>query len=93
MFIKVRRALVALSIIAASSAAVKVAYAAEADGTVDLTYGSSGITSFAGNYRNALALSDGKMVAFANVDVNSDYNPDKVEIKRLNSSGTENDSN
>ena len=88
MFSKLRRVLIALSIIAASSAAVKVAYAAEADGTVDLTYGSSGITSFAGNYRNALALSDGKMVAFANVDVNSDYNPDKVEIKRLNSSGT-----
>jgi uncharacterized delta-60 repeat protein len=87
MFSKLRRVLIALSIVAASSAAVKVAYAAEADGTVDLTYGSSGIASFEGAYRNTLALSDGKMVAFANVDVNSDYNPDKVEIKRFTSAG------
>jgi hypothetical protein len=52
MFSKLRRVLVALSLVAASSAAVKVAYAAEADGTVDLTYGSSGIASFEGAYRN-----------------------------------------
>ena len=87
MFSKLRRVLIALSIVAASSAAVKVAYAAEADGTVDLTYGSSGIASFEGAYRNTLALSDGKMVAFANVDVNSDYNPDKLEVKRFTAAG------
>jgi uncharacterized delta-60 repeat protein len=88
MFRNLRRAALALSVVAASTVAAEVTFAAESDGTVDLGYGASGIASFEGNHRVALALSDGKLVTFANVDVNSDYNPDKVEIKRFTSSGT-----
>ena len=87
MFKNLRRSLLALAVVAGSTVAVKVAYAAESDGTVDLGFGASGVASFVGNFRETLALSDGKIVAFASVDANSDYNPDKVEIKRFTSAG------
>ena len=87
MFKNLRRSLLALAVVAGSTVAVKAAYAVESDGTVDLGFGSNGVASFVGNFRETLALSDGKVVAFASVDVNSDYNPDKVEIKRFTSAG------
>jgi len=83
-----RKSLFAAAVTLVSSiGVVTVVNAAESDGTVDLGYGASGIASFAGNYRKALALSDGKMVMFADVDDNSDYNPDKVEVKRFTTAG------
>jgi hypothetical protein len=87
MFKNLRRSLLALAVVAGSSVAVKVAYAAESDGTVDLGFGASGVASFEGEFRFTLALSDGKVVAFATVDADDDYNPDKVEIRRFTSAG------
>lgn len=90
MFSKLRRVLIALSIIAASSAAVKVAYAAEADGTVDTGFGSSGIVSINGSrYSNPLELSTGKIVMFSEIenDANSS-GPDRIDVVRLNADGT-----
>lgn len=87
MLKNLRRSLLAVAVVAGSTVAVKAAYAVESDGTVDLGYGSSGVASFIGNFRETLALSDGKLVAFASVDTNSDYSPDKVEIKRFTTAG------
>ncbi len=87
MFKNLRRSLLALAVVAGSSVVAEVTFAAESDGTVDLGYGASGIAMVEGNFRTALALSDGKMVVFANVDENSDYNPDKVVVKRLTAGG------
>jgi uncharacterized delta-60 repeat protein len=94
MFSKLRRVLVALSIIAASSAAVKVAYAAESDGTVDLGFGSSGVVSLSGTqYKNQLELSTGKVVMFAEVESDSNSaGPDSIKIVSLNADGTMNNS-
>jgi len=94
MFSKLRRVLIALSIIAASSAAVKVAYAAESDGTVDLGFGSSGVVSLSGTqYKNQLELSTGKVVMFAEVESDSNSaGPDSIKIVSLNADGTTNNS-
>jgi len=94
MFSNLRRVLVALSIIAASSAAVKVAYAAESDGTVDLGFGSSGVVSLSGTqYKNQLELSTGKVVMFAEVESDSNSaGPDSIKIVSLNADGTMNNS-
>ena len=78
-----------LAVIASSTVAMQVlvASATESDGTVDLSYGSSGVKSMSGNYGKPLALSNGKVVVFATVDTNSDSQPDQVEIKRFTTGG------
>ena len=88
-FKSLRRALLGLAVIASSTVAmqVSVASATESDGTVDLSYGSSGVKSMSGNYGKPLALSSGKVVVFATVDTNADSQPDQVEIKRFTTGG------
>jgi uncharacterized delta-60 repeat protein len=90
MLSRLRRALVGLAVIAASTTfvPVSVATAAESDGTVDLGFGSGGVAEISGSFRNVLTLSDGAIVAFASVDSDSNSpGPDKVEIKRFTSAG------
>jgi uncharacterized delta-60 repeat protein len=89
MLSRLRRALVGLAVIGASTTfvSVSVSTAAESDGTVDSAFGNGGVAEISGNFRNTLALSDGAIVAFASIDTDSDFAPDKVEIKRFTSAG------